>query len=45
MSTDIRHRNDHTGTRRFNEGIEKLAKTRQKRALSRFSRGIDRRDA
>jgi hypothetical protein len=41
MTAYTRQRTDHTGTRRFSEGIEQLPDTREKRALGRFSRGIE----
>jgi hypothetical protein len=41
MTADTRYRTDHTGTRRFSEGIEQLPDTPDKRALGRFSLGIE----
>lgn len=42
MTADTRWRTDHTGARRFSEGIEQLPDTRGKRLTGRFSRGIER---
>jgi hypothetical protein len=43
MTADPRQRTDHTGTRRFSEGVEQLPDTREKRLAGRFSRGNERR--
>ena len=40
-TTDSTRRADHTGTRRFSEGVEQLPDTPQKRATGRFSEGIE----
>jgi hypothetical protein len=42
MTADTRQRTDHTGTRRFSEGIEQLPDTPQKQMTGRFSCGIER---
>ena len=42
MTADTRQQTDHTGTRRFSEGIEQLPDTPQKRVPGRFSCGIER---
>jgi hypothetical protein len=42
MTADTRQRTDHTGTRRFSEGIEQLPDTPEKRLTGRFSCGIER---
>src|ERR671936_372394 len=41
MTADTRQRTDHTGTRRFSEGVEQLPDTAEKRVIGRFSRGIE----
>jgi hypothetical protein len=41
MTADTRHRSDHTGTRRFSEGIEQLPDTPEKRLTGRFSCGVE----
>ena len=41
MITNTHHRMDHTGTRRFSEGVEQLPDTPEKRATPRFSHGIE----
>ena len=41
MTADTRQRTDHTGSRRFSEGIEQLPDTPEKRLTGRFSRGIE----
>ena len=40
-TTHSKPRADHTGTRRFSEGVEQLPDTPQKRATGRFSEGIE----
>src|SRR5919201_3930053 len=42
MTAATRQRQDHTGTRRFSEGIEPLPDTAEKRLTGRFSHGIER---
>jgi hypothetical protein len=41
MTADTSQQTDHTGTRRFSEGIEQLPDTPDKQTLGRFSRGIE----
>ena len=41
MAADTRQRADHTGARRFSEGIEQLPETPEKRLTGRFSCGIE----
>jgi hypothetical protein len=41
MTAGISEQTDHTGTRRFSEGIEQLPNTTGKRSTGRFSRGIE----
>ena len=42
MTADTRQRTDHTGTRRFSEGVEQLPDTPEKRMTGRFSCGVER---
>jgi hypothetical protein len=42
MTADTRQRTDHTGIRRFSEGIEQLPDTPDKLMIGRFSCGIER---
>jgi hypothetical protein len=41
MTADTSQRTDHTGTRRFSEGIEQLPETREKQLTGRFSCGVE----
>jgi hypothetical protein len=42
MNAATTEHTDHTGTRRFSEGVEQLPDTPEKRSTGRFSRGIER---